>query len=326
MEPIRGFMIEDTAGDSHWEKKAFEKLLFDTLKEQRAKRRWNIFFKLLFFVVFICFLGILWLSPASLPNANKTKPHIGLIDVRGIISDSSPANADNVIESLKNAFDDKNTQAIILRINSPGGSPVQASQIYQALLYLRRQHASTKVYAICDDLCASAAYYIASASDRIYADPSSLVGSIGVRMDSFGFVDSLKKLGIERRLITAGNHKGFLDPFSPQKPDEKQIAEDMIRGVHQQFINAVRQGRGNRLKENPEIFSGLAWSGQDALKLGLVDALGDLNSVARDVIKNKNVIDYTVKPSLLEQLSDRMGASFAEKLSTNLGVTPKGFN
>lgn len=319
-------MTEEVSGNPQWEHKTLEKLLFNTLKEQRAKRRWNIFFKLLFFTILIGFLVALWLSPATLPNANKAKPHIGLIDVRGIISDSAPANADNVIESLKNAFDDKNTQAIVLRINSPGGSPVQASQIYQEIRYLRTQHPTIKLYAVCGDLCASAAYYIASASENIYADPSSLVGSIGVRMDSFGFVDTMKKLGVERRLITAGDHKGFLDPFSPEKPDEKQIAEHMIQGVHQQFINAVKQGRGNRLKENPELFSGLAWNGEEALSLGLIDGFGDLSSVSRDLIKNKNIVDYTVKPGLLEQLSDRMGASFAAKISTNLGITPKGLD
>lgn len=319
-------MIEEIPGNSQWERKTLEKLLFNTLKEQRAKRRWSIFFKLLFFTLLISFLVTLWLNPGNLPNSTKTKPHIGLIDVRGIISDSAPANADNVIESLKNAFDNKNTQAIILRINSPGGSPVQASQIYQEIRYLRTQHPAIKLYAVCGDLCASAAYYIASASDDIYADPSSLVGSIGVRMDSFGFVDTMKKLGIERRLITAGDHKGFLDPFSPQKPDEKQIAEHMIQGVHQQFINAVKQGRGDRLKENPELFSGLAWSGQEALSLGLIDGFGDLSSVSRDLIKNKNIVDYTVKPGLLEQLSDRMGASFATKMGASLGITPKGLD
>ena len=316
-------MTEEVSGNSQWEHNTLEKLLFNTLKEQRAKRRWSIFFKLLFFTLLVSFLAALWLKPATLPNSTKTKPHIGLIDVRGIISDSAPANADNVIESLKNAFDNKNTQAIVLRINSPGGSPVQASQIYQEIRYLRTQHPTIKLYAVCGDLCASAAYYIASASEDIYADPSSLVGSIGVRMDSFGFVDTMKKLGVERRLITAGDHKGFLDPFSPQKPDEKQIAEHMIQGVHQQFINAVKQGRGARLKENPELFSGLAWNGQEALALGLIDGFGDLNSVSRDLIKNKNIVDYTVKPGLLEQLSDRMGASFAAKMGTSLGITPK---
>lgn len=314
-------MTEEHSNAPQWERKTLEKLLFNTLKEQRAKRRWSIFFKFLLFTILISFLIILWPNSAKFANATKTKVHIGLINIRGIIYDSAPANADNIIEGLQNAFADKNTQAVILRINSPGGSPVQASQIYQEIRYLRAQHPNIKTYAICDDVCASAAYYIASASDDIYASPSSLVGSIGVLMNGFGFTGTMKKLGIERRLITAGNHKGFLDPFSPERPDEKQIAENMIAGVHQQFINAVKEGRGNRLKENPTLFSGLAWSGQEALPLGLIDGFGDLTSVSRDLIKNKNIVDYSVKSGLLQQLSERLGASFAEKISTLLGIT-----
>jgi protease IV len=318
-------MTEELPDSPRWERKTLEKLLFNTLKEQRAKRRWNIFFKLLFFALLISFLVILWSNSNNLPNATKAKNHISLIDIRGIINDSAPASADNVIEGLQTSFEDKNTQAVVLRINSPGGSPVQAAQIYHEIRYLRQQHPKIKVYTVCDDLCASAAYYIASATDAIYASPASLVGSIGVLMDGFGFVDTMKKLGVERRLITAGSYKGFLDPFSPQKPNEKQIAEHMIEGVHQQFISAVKQGRGNRLKENPDLYSGLAWTGQEALPLGLIDGFGDLTSLSREVIKNKNIVDYTVKPGLLQQLSDRMGASFAEKISTTLGITQKGF-
>ena len=318
-------MAEELSGGPQWERKTLERLLFNTLKEQRTKRRWNIFFKLLFFTLLISFLVILWPNSNSLSNSAKAKNHIALIDIRGIINDSAPANADNIIEGLQNSFDDKNTQAVILRINSPGGSPVQAAQIYHEVRYLRTQHPKIKIYTVCDDLCASAAYYIASATDAIYASPASLVGSIGVLMDGFGFVDTMKKVGVERRLITAGTYKGFLDPFSPEKPKEKQIAERMLAGVHQQFINAVKQGRGNRLKENPDIFSGLAWSGEEALPLGLIDGFGDLTTLSRDLIKNKNIVDYTVKPGLLQQLSDRIGASFAEKISTSLGITQKGF-
>lgn len=318
-------MAEELSGGPQWERKTLEKLLFNTMKEQRAKRRWSIFFKLLFFTLLIIFLLILWPNANSLPNAAKAKSHISLIDIRGLIADSAPANADNIIEGLQNSFEDKNTQAVVLRINSPGGSPVQAAQIYREICFLRTQHPKIKIYAVCDDLCASAAYYIASATDAIYASPASLVGSIGVLMDGFGFVDTMKKVGVERRLITAGSYKGFLDPFSPEKPDEKKIAERMIEGVHQQFINAVKQGRGNRLKETPDLFSGLAWSGQEAFPLGLIDGFSDLTSLSRDVIKNKNIVDYTVKPGLLQQLSDRIGASFAEKISAGLGMTQKGF-
>ncbi|MES2998591.1 MAG: S49 family peptidase [Pseudomonadota bacterium] len=318
-------MIEELSSDPQWERKTLEKLLFNTLKEQKAKRRWSIFFKLLFFAILVSFLIILWPNSAKLPNTSKAKSHIGLVDIRGIIADSAPADADNIIEGLQNAFEDKNTQAVILRINSPGGSPVQASQVYQEIRYLRVKHPTIKLYTVCDDLCASAAYYIASASDDIYASPASLVGSIGVLMDGFGFVDTMKKVGVERRLLTAGDHKGFLDPFSPEKPDEKQIALRMTEDIHQQFINAVKQGRGERLKENSELFSGLAWTGEKALPLGLIDGFGDLTSLSRDLIKNNNIVDYTVKPGLFQQLTDRLGASFAEHISESLGITLKGF-
>ena len=319
-------MTEELSGNPQWERKTLEKLLFSALKEQRRKRRWGIFFKFLFFIAILCFLIVLWPTTANLPTASKAKAHIGLIDIRGIIDASTSADADNVIEGLQNAFEDKNTRSVILRINSPGGSPVQAAQIYNQIRYLRYKYPAIKLYAVCDDLCASAAYYIASASDDIYANPASLVGSIGVLMDGFGFVDTLKKVGVTRRLLTAGEHKGFLDPFSPEKADEKLIAERMLANVHQQFIDAVKQGRGNRLKDNPELFSGLAWTGQEALSLGLIDGFGDLNSLSHDLIKNKNIIDYTVKPGLLQQLSDRMGAAFAQQISANLGILPHGFH
>jgi protease-4 len=318
-------MAGELLGDPEWQRKTLEKLLFDTFKEQRRKRRWNIFFKFLLFIIILCLLFALWPTTSNLPTSSKAKPHIGLVDIRGVIDNNSIGSADNVIEGLQNAFKDKNTRTVILRINSPGGSPVQAAQIYNEIHYLRHQYPKTKLVTVCDDLCASAAYYIASASDNIYANPSSLVGSIGVLMDGFGFVDTLKKVGVERRLLTAGNHKGFLDPFSPEKTDEKLIAERMLANVHQQFINAVKQGRGNRLKNNPELFSGLAWTGEEALSLGLIDGFGSLNSLSRELIKNQNIVDYTVKPGLLQQLSDRIGAAFAQQISTNLGILPHGF-
>ncbi|MFM2322923.1 MAG: protease transrane protein [Pseudomonadota bacterium] len=319
-------MTEELLGDPEWERKTLEKLLFSTLKEQGRKRRWGIFFKFLFFIAILCFLLTLWPTTANLPTASKAKAHISLIDIRGLIDASTSASADNVIEGLENAFADKNTRSVILRINSPGGSPVQADQIYNEIRYLRHKYPAIKLYAVCDDLCASAAYYIASASNDIYANPASLVGSIGVLMDGFGFVDTLKKVGATRRLLIAGEHKGFLDPFSPEKADEKLIAERMLANVHQQFINAVKQGRGNRLKDNTELFSGLAWTGQEALSLGLIDGFADLNSLSHDLIKNKNIVDYTVKPGLLQQLSDRMGAAFAQQISANLGILAHGFH
>lgn len=316
-------MTKELLGDPEWQRKTLEKLLFDTLKEQRHKRRWNIFFKFLLFLILLCLLFALWPTTTNLHTASKA--HIGLVDIKGVINDNLTASSDHVIEGLQNAFEDKNTRTVILRINSPGGSPVQAAQIYNEIRYLRHQYPKIKLYTVCDDLCASAAYYIASASDDIYANPASLVGSIGVLMDGFGFVDTMKKVGVERRLLTAGDHKGFLDPFSPEKTDEKLIAEHMLANIHQQFINAVKQGRGDRLKDNPELFSGLAWTGEEALSLGLIDGFGDLNSLSQGLIKNKNIVDYTVKPGLLQQLSDRIGAAFAQQISTNLGILPHGF-
>ena len=318
-------MTEELLSDPIWQRKTLKKLLFETLKEQRRKRRWNIFFKFLLFIILFGLLFSLWPTTTNLPTASKTKAHISLVDIKGVIADDATASADNVIEGLQNAFEDKHTSAVILRINSPGGSPVQAAQIYNEIRYLRHLHPKLRLYTVCDDLCASAAYYIASASNDIYANPSSLVGSIGVLMDGFGFVDIMKKVGVERRLLTAGDHKGFLDPFSPEKIDEKLIAERMLANVHQQFINAVKQGRGNRLKNDPALFSGLAWTGEEALNLGLIDGFGDLNTLSQDLIKNKNIVDYTVKPGLLQQLSDRMGAAFAQQISASLGLLPHGF-
>jgi protease-4 len=311
-------MIEQQ--NSTWEREALSKLLFDTLKEQRHRRRWGIFFKSIFLLFLLAFLWIIW-PEDNFPTPSKNKKHVALIDVNGVIDDSMPANADNVIEGLQNAFKDKDTQAVILRINSPGGSPVQADNIYNEVQYLRHEYPSIKIHAVCSDLCTSAAYYIASSTNDIYANPSSLVGSIGVLMDGFGFVDTLKKVGAERRLMTSGDHKGFLDPFSPLKPDEVQDAQVLLNDVHQQFINKVEQGRGNRLvKNNPQLFSGLVWSGGQALPLGLIDGFGDAQSVARDLIKNEDIQDYTVKPNYLDQLADRLGASFSHTIAAQLGL------
>ncbi len=315
-------MSDSPMNDPKWKNKTLEALLFSSLKEQRAKRRWGVFFKLLFFTSFFLLFMILWTSFTELPNNARLKPHIGILDIHGVIGDETPASADNIIKGLEEAFEQKNLQALVLRINSPGGSPVQAAQVYKELRYLRKKNPKIKIYALCGDLCASAAYYIASASEDIYADPSSLVGSIGVVMSGFGFVDTLNKLGIERRLLTSGEHKGFLDPFSQQKPQEKDIAIQMMNDIHEQFIDAVKQGRGQRLKsETPDLFSGLVWTGKEALNLGLIDGFADIFSLSRDLFKNNNIVDYTVKPGLLEQLSDRVGASFAHKIGTVFGLS-----
>lgn len=306
----------------NWERQTLEKLLLASVKEQRRHRRWSIFFKLLFFIFLFAMLWLLWPKDSTLPPPNKQKPHIALINITGEISDTNQASATNVTTGLQNAFKNKNTVAVILHINSPGGSPVQAADIYDEIHYQQQRHPKIKVYAVCSDVCASAAYYIAAASNEIYANQGSLVGSIGVMLNGFGFVDTMQKMGVERRLLISGANKSFLDPFSPLKPNEKQYAQNLLDNVHAQFIHSVEQGRGDRLKQNPNIFSGLVWSGNQALPLGLIDGFGSVNSVARDVIKNNNIIDYTVKPGLLEQLTDRVSASFSHEIAGQLGLRP----
>lgn len=315
---------ENLSADPNWDRKMLEKLVLASVKEQRRHRRWSVFFKLLFFTYIFALLWLFWPEQSINTPAAKSHLHVALVDVAGIISDNAPASADNIIQGLQDAFKDKNVENVILRINSPGGSPVQASTIYNELRYLRNRHKKVKVYAVCEDLCTSAAYYIASGADEIYADPTSLVGSIGVLMDGFGFVNTLQKLGVQRRLLTSGSHKGFLDPFSPLKPEDQKIAQTLLDTVHQQFISDVKQGRGDRLKETPDTFSGLAWAGSQALPLGLIDGYGTLYTVARNIIKNKNIVDYTIKPGLLQQLADRIGASFSHEISGELGLTARG--
>ncbi len=308
-----------------WEQKTLEKLVLESLKEKKRQRRWGVFFKLLFFIFLFAVLYLLW------PNndwsaAGRVKEHTALITIDGVIAADKQANADDTIQALQDAFKEKNTKAIILSINSPGGSPVQASQIYEEIRYLRAAHKKIKVYAVCSDLCASAAYFIASAADDIYADPSSLVGSVGVLLDGFGFVDGMHKLGVERRLMTAGSHKGFLDPFSPMKPEDEHYAQAMLDSVHTQFIKKVQQGRGDRLKSDPNLFSGLVWTGTQALPLGLIDGFGDVNSVARSVIKCDNIVDYSIKPNLLDQVFGSLGAQFAHSIGSQFnGLSAAGF-
>lgn len=310
------------AQNTAWEQKTLEKILFENLKEQKRRRRWGVFLKLVFLLFLFCALVLFWPGDSSTKQIGKS--HISLVNVTGEIGEGSSACSDNIINGLQSAFKDKDTVAVILRINSPGGSPVQASNVYNEILYQRKKYPKIKLYVVCSDLCASAAYYIASAGDMIYANPTSLVGSIGVLLDGFGFVDGMHKLGIERRLLTSGDHKGFLDPFSPLKPDEQQRALALLNNVHQQFIHDVQQGRGKRLQNNPDIFSGMVWTGQQALPLGLIDGFGNLQSIARDVVKNTNVVDYTVKPSIFEQVTNRLGAVFAGEIAADLGLKGKG--
>lgn len=301
--------------------KLLEKAVLAGVVEQRRARRWGIFFKSL---AFLYVFGALFLfSPwASLDRAAALKPHTALIEVRGVIADEERASADNIVGSLRAAFKDKNTRAVILRINSPGGSPVQSGYIYDEIRRLRGEHPDVKLYAVITDLGASGAYYIASAADAIYADKASLVGSIGVTASGFGFVEALQKLGVERRTYTSGEHKTFLDPFVPQKEEEARFWGTVLETTHRQFIASVKQGRGERLKdkEHPELFSGLVWSGEQALELGLVDGLGSAGFVAREVVGEKNLVDFTRKESPLDRFAKKLGAGVAEQVSLWMGL------
>jgi protease-4 len=310
---------------SPWERETIEKLLLSTIKEQRSRRRWGVFFKLIFLFITLALIAAAW-SSGSKTTAAKNKPHVSLIDIRGQISDEGANNARNIIAGLHRAYNDKNTKAIILDINSAGGSPVQANIVYDEITYLRNSHKNIKVYAICSDVCASASYYIASAADDIYADPSSLIGSIGVLMKGFGFVDSLKKLGMTRRLMTSGSHKGFMDPFTPVSPDDEKIAQGLLDSVHSQFIQKVKEGRGSRLKDESLIFSGIPWTGSQALTLGLIDGFGNVYSVMRNVIKIPHVVNYTVKQSFFSRFTHSMQNSLSPNIGNELDWVMKAEN
>jgi protease-4 len=288
-------------------------VLLAAIKEQRARRRWNIFFRFLFLAVIALLLAIFFSDNS--PFSGKPQKFTAVVNVNGIIGPDQEASADKIVSGLDDAFKDTSTKGIVLRINSPGGTPVQASQVYNEIMRQRALHPNIKVYAVCNDMCTSAAYYIASAADAIYANPSSLVGSIGVLMEGFGFTDAIQKLGVQRRLMISGDYKGFLDPFSPLKPQDVQMAQTMLDIVHEQFIRDVEKGRGARLKVNQNTFSGLVFTGQQALSQGLIDGFGSTGQVAREVIKAERIEDFTVKSGLLGFFADRIGASFAHHLA-----------
>jgi len=289
-----------------WERATLEKLAFATLREQTLARRWRIAFRLLWLLL----LGALvWLAfNEGGVNQNVSTPHTAVVEIRGEIGPDTETSAVLVLSSVTAALEDSGSQALVLLINSPGGSPVQAGIINDEILRLKALH-QKPVYAVVEESCASAAYYIAVAADRIYVDKASVVGSIGVLMDGFGFTGLMDKLGIERRLMTAGENKGFLDPFSPQTERQRVFAQSLLDQIHQQFISVVKAGRGERLKETPEMFSGLFWSGQQAVELGLADQLGNLDFVAREVVKAEDIVDYTRRDNVAERLAKRFGAA-----------------
>jgi protease-4 len=308
-------MAESDPGGStgNWERQIIEKLARAALDEQRKSRHWGIFFKTLtfFYLFLLMFAAFGWLGGREVAMPGN---HTALVELNGVIAADTPANADVISQGLQDAFGDKGTKGVILRINSPGGSPVQAATINGEISRLRRQYPDIPLYAVVEDICASGGYYVAVAADRIYVDKASIVGSIGVLMDGFGFTGTMQKLGVERRLLTAGENKGFLDPFSPLDPAQREYAKRMLGEIHQQFIEVVRKGRGKRLKEAPDVFSGLVWTGQKSIDLGLADALGSVDFVAREVIKAERIIDFTPRENVVERFAKRFGASLGETL------------
>jgi protease-4 len=306
-----------------WERATLEKIALRALDEQRRARQWTTLIRLLWltllFLVVAAALG--WIGGTS-KEPMRTGRHTALVDLRGVIGVESRASADLMIQALNAAFKDKHTQGVVLRINSPGGSPVQSGYINDEIRRLRAKYPDVPLHAVVQDLCASGGYYVAVAADRIYVDKASLVGSIGVIISGFGFTGTMEKLGVDRRAYTAGENKDFLDPFAPENPAHKEHAKRMIDEIHQQFIKVVRDGRGKRLKDSPELFSGLVWTGERAVQLGLADGFGSLDSVARDVIKAENVVDFTPEENYLEQISKRLGAGAVESVARSLADLP----
>jgi protease-4 len=307
-----------------WERGVLEKVALAAIQEQRRTRLWGIFFKLLGFAYLfaVLFIALGWLGKHDGTHPGK---HTALVEIRGVIAADQVANADNINAGLQEAFKDKKTQGVIVRINSPGGSPVQSGQINDEMRRLRAKYPETPLYVVVEDVCASGGYYVAAAADKIFVNQSSIIGSIGVLMDGFGFSGTMEKLGVERRLLTAGENKGFLDPFSPVNPEQKEFAQRMLNDIHQQFIKVVREGRGERLKDVPELFSGLMWTGGKSIELGLTDAFGSVEYVAREVIKAEDIVDYTPRENIAERVAKRFGAALADAL-VRAGVNSGGVN
>ncbi len=305
----------------HWEREAIERLLMAEVRERRAARRWRMLRTLLWMaliggLIWVMLWGNQWPGSASVSG-----PHTAMVSIRGEIADRGEASAELIMPAMRSALEDPGSKALVLLINSPGGSPVQAGLINDEIRRLRKLY-DKPIYAVVEETCASAAYYIASAADDIYVNKASIVGSIGVLMDGFGFVGTMDKLGVERRLLTAGANKGFLDPFSPQSDTQKQFAQTMLNQIHQQFIDVVKQGRGDRLKATPETFSGLFWTGEQAIGMGLADATGSLDSVARDVVKAEKLVDYTNKVNFAERFAKRFGAEVGQGAVNALRALP----
>lgn len=303
-----------------WERSVLETLAMETLAEQKRTRRWRTAVSLLWLAFFALILLLILGATAGKQAATGLEKHTALIELKGVISAESKASADKIISALQAAYRDKNTQGVVLRIDSPGGSPVQSGYINDEMKRLRALHKDIPLYVVVQDICASGGYYVAVAADKIFVNKASIVGSVGVLMDGFGFTGAMDKLGVERRLVTAGSNKGFLDPFSPVNPEQQKFAQQMVNEIHEQFIKVVREGRGKRLKETPEMFSGLVWSGEKSVALGLADGIGGLDYVAREVIKAETIIDYTPEDSFSEQFARRIGASASDSLWKSLST------
>ena len=303
-----------------WQADVISKLAFAAVDEQRRARKWGIFFKALFFVYLLVLFITAYTSSEGTNNLSKASEHTALIEVQGVIADGADASADNIIQGLRAAFKEPKAKAVILRINSPGGSPVQAGYVYDEIKRLRKKHKDKKVYAVISDMCASGGYYIAVAADEIYADKASIVGSIGVLMNGFGFTKAMDKLGIERRLYTAGTSKGFLDPFSDVKKSDKEHIQTLLGTIHKQFIDTVKEGRGKRLVDDEKLFTGLIWTGEESVALGLTDGLGSSSFVAREIIEAEKIIDYTPRATFLDRFADRLGVAMASIFERNFNL------
>jgi protease-4 len=321
-EPAQAAIKNGASGGSNppgWERNTLEKLAMAVVEEQRAARRWRNGIRLAW-LVFLAALVWLGMEKGG-TTADVSKPHTAVVEIKGEIAAGGEASAELIVAAMKGAFEDHGAQAVVLLINSPGGSPVQAGIINDEIHRLKAKH-NKPVYAVVEETCASAAYYIAAGADKIFVDKASIVGSIGVLMDGFGFTGLMDKLGVERRLLTAGENKGFLDPFSPQTEKQRLFAQTMLDQIHQQFIAVVKAGRGKRLKETPEMFSGLFWTGQQAIEMGLADQLGNLDFVAREIVKAEDVIDYTRRDNVAERLVKRFGASIGQGAALTLKSVP----
>jgi protease IV len=302
-----------------FEQSLVNELAKEVLHEQRRNRRWGIFFKSLFALYLFVFLVIFFVNNTEISGFSGEK-HTALIEINGVIAANTEARADYIVTGLRKAFEDENTQGVILRINSPGGSPVQAGYVNDEITRLREKYPDIPLYAVITDLCASGGYYIAAAADKIYANQASIVGSIGVIMAGFGFVDAIEKLGVERRLLHAGNNKGFMDPFQPLKQDETSHVQELLDEIHQQFIKVVKDGRGDRLVDDEALFSGLIWSGNESVKLGLVDELASASEVARDIIGAEDIVDYTKRENYLDRFAKQIGSAMLQSLNGTLNL------